>query len=138
MKMNDSVCGIVKLRDFVDAIPRHCRLFVVIHGALLLCNDSVREKWDASRTSGDRHLRYYFKKLIVIHTRWRWKRFFITSNSVRQILMSFNVKVVSCQFQFAQKCNNKNRILHTRLGILYMYFFLCSFPVFFLTGAKLY
>ena len=48
--------------------------------------------------------------------------------------MSFNVKVVSCQFQFAQKCNNKNPLLHTQLSILCS--FLHSFPLFFPNWCK--
>ena len=44
--------------------------------------------------------------------------------------MSFNVKVVSCQFQFAQKCNNKNLLLPTH-STQYPLLFLHSFPLFF-------
>ena len=41
--MNDSVCCIVMLRDFDDAIPRRCRLFVVIT-AHCYCATLVYEK----------------------------------------------------------------------------------------------
>ena len=121
------------LRDFDDAIPWRCRLFVVIYRALLLCNVSIREKWDASRTSGDRHLRYFFGKLIIVHTRWRWHCFF------------YYVKFDKAKFW----CRSMSRLFHVSSNLhknvitkIFFYtinsvsFFLHSFPLFFPNWCK--